>query len=149
MPPLNVCGYSDARASARGIFTRSSISTARFHASLRDTPMWRRTVSAICSPTVNAGSSERIACWKIMDTRAPRMSDELAFREADEVATLEVGMAGDPAPLSLDQAEDGERGDRLARTGLADEADRLARLDLERRTLDRVDPTRPARRTTR
>ena len=34
---------------------------------------------------------------------------QLAFREADEVATLEVGMAGDAAPLPLDQAEDGER----------------------------------------
>ncbi len=52
--------------------TRSSISTARSQASLRDTFQWMRTASAICSPTVNTGLSEVIGSWKIMAMASPR-----------------------------------------------------------------------------
>ena len=47
MPPENSCGYALARRAALGMCTRDNISTARCLASFRDSPRWRRIVSAI------------------------------------------------------------------------------------------------------
>src|SRR6267142_3642804 len=52
--------------------TRPSISIACCFACALPTFRWRRSVSAICSPTGNAGFSEVIGSWKIIDSLSPR-----------------------------------------------------------------------------
>ena len=74
IPPLKLNGISCARRSASGIRTRSSISTARAHASFRPLPRWRRTDSAIWPPTDIVGFRLRRGCWKIMPMSRPRIA---------------------------------------------------------------------------
>src|SRR6266850_6511325 len=52
--------------------TRPSISIACCFACALPTFRWRRSVSAICSPTGNAGFSEVMGSWKIIDSLSPR-----------------------------------------------------------------------------
>src|SRR6185312_17516612 len=51
---------------------------------------------------------------------------ELRFGERDEVAAFEQDLPGDARALPARQAERRERGDRLSRARLADDAERLA-----------------------
>jgi len=60
--------------------------------------------------------------------------------EDGAVAATEADVpAYDPAATVLDEAQDRERRGRLSRTGLSDDGDGLASLDLERQPADRVD----------
>ena len=52
---------------------RSSISTARAHASRREAPACTRATSAIWSPTVNTGLSAVMGSWKIIAILLPRI----------------------------------------------------------------------------
>src|SRR5574341_1295510 len=54
--------------------TRRSISTACFSASALPICLWRSRTSATCSPTGNAGLSEVIGSWKIIESLSPRRS---------------------------------------------------------------------------
>ena len=100
MPPLNVCGYSFARASGVGMLDPvEHLDRALPCVLARDTPMWRRTVSAICSPTVKAGSRRADRLLEDHGHACAPDLGQLALGQADEVATVEVGVAGDAAPL--------------------------------------------------
>ena len=57
---------------------------------------------------------------------------------ADEFLPVEPDLAGDPRALRV-QAHDAQRRDRLARAGLADDAERAAALDIERQPVDGLD----------
>ena len=63
---------------------------------------------------------------------------QLARRLRQEIVALEQDTAGHGRELARQQAHDGVRGDRLARSGLADDADDLAGLNRERDLLDRI-----------
>ena len=71
-PPESWWGKSRARWGAEGIWTSSSISTVRAHASWRLVPPWASTAEAIWSPMENTGLSEVIGSWNTMAMRAPR-----------------------------------------------------------------------------
>ena len=114
-----------------------------------------------CAPTVCTGFSDVIGSWKIMAISPPRISrrrsagtvsrssprnnavpveSEVCFFELEEVvdhlaAHVRRGIDGEPAGL-LVQAEDREHRDALSAPGLADDAERLARLDGERDAVD-------------
>src|SRR5579883_3014967 len=87
-------------------------------------------------PTVKTGFSEVMGSWKIMEMASPRMlrisrSETLARSLPPEQHLA----AGDPARRA-DQAHDGERGHALAAAGLADNAERLPRLEREIHAVD-------------
>ena len=63
----------------------------------------------------------------------------LARRQPDEILALEQDAAADDPAGRIDEAEDREAGDRLARAGLADEPQHLAAADLEADAVDRLD----------
>src|SRR4051812_725744 len=64
---------------------------------------------------------------------------QLALREREQIATLEVRLARGDRRVAGEDPEQRERGDALAATGLADEPERLARGDPERNAVDSVD----------
>ena len=122
--------------------TVSSILTARSHASFFEPPWWTRTTSAIWSPTVNTGFSAVIGSWNTIAMRAPRISRIELLVERDEVLAVEMDLAaGLDAAGRANEAEQRERGDRLAAARLADEPDRLAGADLEADAVDRAGDT--------
>ena len=65
----------------------------------------------------------------------------LLGRAPDKVPALEQDFAASHAPRRVDQPEDGETGDRLARAGLADKSQNLAAADLEGHAVDRLGDT--------
>src|SRR5436190_12261444 len=72
MPPERRCGWSSNRRSGDGMRTRSSISIAWRRAASGPIPRCLRMPSTICSPMVNAGLSEVMGSWKIIEMRSPR-----------------------------------------------------------------------------
>src|SRR5580692_3852434 len=79
-----------------------------------------------------------------LDLDPVRLLDRLELRLAldpeEKVRALEQDLpVHDPAGRVGDQLRDRERGDRLAAAGLADEADRLAPVDLQRDAVERLD----------
>ena len=64
---------------------------------------------------------------------------QLVRRRLEQVLALEQDLARDLRPLGVQQAEDGEVRDALARARLADDAERLAAPERERQARDRVD----------
>jgi hypothetical protein len=73
---------------------------------------------------------------------SPTQVSKLLLRHREQVAAVEGGAAArDPARRLRDQAEQRHHGDALARTGLADDADGLTRVDLVADVADRVDDT--------
>ena len=85
---------------------------AREAASLRETPRWRITASAIWSPMVKLGLSEVLA--------------------------VEQYLAAHFGGALGQEAHDGERGDAFSRAGFADDAEGAARLDGEGHTVHRL-----------
>ncbi len=63
IPPESWCGYRRALISGSGICVRRIISMARWDASRREIPWWRRSTSPIWSPTEIDGLSELIGSW--------------------------------------------------------------------------------------
>src|SRR3954471_5920632 len=60
--------------------------------------------------------------------------------ERHQVATFEQDLPGARAIAARQQSKDRQRGQRLAATALADDADDLARLDVERDVLEHLQP---------
>jgi hypothetical protein len=56
-----------------------------------------------------------------------------------EILSLEEDPPADDPPRRIDQSEDGEAGDRLARSGLPDKPEHLAAVDLETHSVDGFD----------
>ena len=80
--------------------------------------------------------SDVMGSWKIIEIFAPRMSSHLVGRQLQQVDAPEQHLSGDVRVLRVGEPHDGERADALARTGLADDAERLPRLDAVRDTVD-------------
>ena len=99
-------------------------------------PRCSRTASAICSPTVSTGFSEVIGSWKIIAMSLPRIFRISASLFSSRFSPLKRILPRSIAPGLRDQPHDRERGDRLAGTRLADDAERRARLDREREPVD-------------
>ena len=101
-------------------------------------PRWISSTSAIWSPTENTGFSEVIGSWKIMPTRLPR-SLRSASASSDSTSAPSTTMR--PPVIShgrrRQQADRGERGQRLAAAGFADEPEHLAGLEAEAHILDK------------
>ena len=96
--------------------------------------------SSICAPTVISGLSAESGSWKIIDTTRPRRSAQLLGRHADDVRPVKVdGARGDADHLGQ-KPHDRIGGDRLARSGLADDAQDLAALEIEGDVLDGMGP---------
>src|SRR3954452_14854254 len=70
---------------------------------------------------------------------APSDRAQLAIAQPDQVTAVEDRAPRRHAPGSRQQAEDRERGHALTAAGLADDAERLARCDVERDAVDGVD----------
>ena len=101
-------------------------------------PRCRLIGSATCRPTVSAGLSEVIGSWKIIAMRLPRIARMPASSSFSRSSpSNRISPLVDPAGRVRDQAQDRERGDALARAGLADDGERLAGVDVERDAIDR------------
>ena len=98
-----------------------------------------RTVSAICLPMVIVGLSEVIGSWKTIPISLPRTLRISASLSSTRSRPSKTDLAAGDVPAAGEQAHDRHRGHRLAAAGLADDADRLARLDLEAQAVDGVD----------
>ena len=129
-PPDRRAGYS-SRFSDRPTLSRYFSAVAM--ASSRGRPFTRIGASMRLSMTRMCGN--RLNSWNTIWAPQPDLADLLAVRPAARVERVGV----DPDPADLDRAhrrlleEVGAPQERaLARAGLADEADRLARVDLER-----------------
>ena len=72
MPPDSWCGYSWKRRSAAGMRTSRSSSTDCVFASRLDTLWWVLIASAICSPILMVGLSDRAGSWNTMARSDPR-----------------------------------------------------------------------------
>ena len=75
------------------------------------------------------GLSVIIGSWKIIAMRLPRSARISLVRQRREVLALEQDRAADDAAGRIDQADDREAGDRLARAGFADQPQDLAARD--------------------
>ena len=98
--------------------------------------------SITCRPIVNTGFSEVIGSWKIMLISLPRTFRISVPRQLEQVAALEPDLAADDAPGGIgDEPQDAQRGDALARPGLADEPEHLAGHDVEVDAIDGLGDT--------
>ena len=94
--------------------------------------------STICSPTVNAGLSEVIGSWKIIEMRSPRSSRIAPAESLQQIGAVEADRAGcDPARGRGNQTHDRQRGDALAAARFADEPERASGLEREAHAVDR------------
>ena len=141
IPPENSCGYCRTRTSGRGIPTDSSSSTARSIAScsLRSVRC-ARIASVICLPTRCTGFSAVSGSWKIIAIFAPRIVCRSFGLAPDQLLAAELRRARDRRG-ARQQPERREHRHRLARTRLADDAEHLARGDVEIDAPHRVDRT--------
>ena len=141
MPPENSCGYCRTRTSGRGIPTESSSSTARSIASFSlRSRRCARIASVICLPTRCTGFSAVSGSWKIIAILAPRIccsSFGLRPISSSPRNFAEPVIVGRPRQ----QPQRREHRDRLARARLADDAEHLARGDVEIDAPHRVDRT--------
>ena len=106
-------------------------------------PRWRSSTSATCLPIVTTGLSEDIGSWNTIAMSRPRMSRIWSF---DSVRRSVPSNRIEPEtshPRLGQQSHDRERRDALAAAGLADDADRLARVDGERDAVDGADVAPP------
>ena len=97
----------------------------RSRASPLVTPRWARSVSAICWPTVNTGSSAVIGSWKIMRSRS-RAATHLALATAASRSRPRTGPGPRPGPAACSRRMTASAGDRLAAAALAHHPDGLA-----------------------
>ena len=91
-----------------------------------------RMTSISCMPIVKTGFSEVIGSWKIMLMSLPRTLRISSHEQLQQIAPAEQDLAADdPARRVGNEPQDAERGDALAGARLADEAEHLARQDVE------------------
>ena len=119
------------------MLTASSSSIAFCRAVRRVARPWTRSVSSIWLPIVNTGLSAVIGSWKMSAISAPRTC--CISRSASGSRSRPLNRSrpvGDPA-RRLHQPHDRQRRHRLAAAGLADQAQRFARRDVEADVDDR------------
>ena len=139
MPPENSCGYWSIRRSANGTPTSSSSSIARFSAASSLMPsLWTSSASTIWLPTVSTGFSDVIGSWKIIAMSPPRISRSSFVRHLQQVLAL-VDRLTLRDPALRRETEDREHRDALARAGLADDPEHLARHQVVADVGDRLD----------
>ena len=145
MPPDSWCGYSSTRRAGDGMPTCGQRLDRALARLLRaDAAKWVRSVSPICSPTVNTGSSALIGSWKIMLICAAAHLAHLALGQL--VSRSRPSNTISPVTLASrarQQAEDRQPGDGLAAAALADDADAVRRR-VHRKLTSRVAWTSPA-----
>ena len=120
---VGVAGRPSRAARPRGPRT-----AARVFASL-----WIISASPMIAPTVMRGLSEAYGSWKMicMSRRSARSSSRVERRDV-------LALEPDLARGRLDQAQDAAAGRRLAAARFADQAQRLARGEVEAHAVDRV-----------
>ena len=117
--------------------TSVSIATDRACASSCVHRSCARITSVTCMPIVNTGFSDVIGSWKTMLMSLPRIARISSHESFSRSRPLKQNLAGDdPARRIGNEAQDAQRGDALARAGLADEAEHFALPDVE---IDAVD----------
>ncbi len=130
-PPESWKGYSSWRRSASGMPTASSSSSTRLRAAAPRRALWRSITSRTWRPTVSTGLRAVEGSWKIIATRLPRTARIAASGSASRSWPVEPHLAPGDARHLRQQAQDGERGHRLAAARLAHQREALARADLE------------------
>ena len=96
--------------------------------------------SAIWSPTLKTGFRLVIGSWKIIAMSLPRTLAHLVLGQRAQVAPAQHDVAGDDLARRVgDEPHDRQRRDRLARAGLADDAERLLTVEREAHAVDRLD----------
>ena len=116
----------------------------------RSSSRWMNSGSMICCPIGRTGLSEVIGSWKIIAMSRPRTSrissSESSSRSRPSnrmrPAVMRAGVLGK-------QPHDGERGDRLAAAGFADDGDDLAAVDVVGDAVDRANRCRARSRSAR
>ena len=110
---------------------------------VRVLPRQRRSASAsasrICRPIVSTGLSDVIGSWKIIAISRPRTVRSSPVRSCSRSRPPKSALPLVDAPGARQDPEQRERGDALAAARLADDAERLARRDVERDAVDGVD----------
>ena len=87
----------------------------------------------------STGLSEVMGSWNTMAILSPRRLRTSSSAHGDDVAPAKHDAAAGDTALILQQLNDRERRDALARAGLADDAQGLAGHDLETDAVDRAD----------
>ena len=140
MPPENSNGYWLTRLSASGMPTRASSSAAICHASPLPLSWCSMIASAICLPTLMTGLRLVMGSWKIIAMSLPRTCAHLVVADGAQVAVAEHERALDDLARRVgDEPHERERRDRLARAGLADDAQRLLAVEREADAVDGLD----------
>ena len=139
MPPDSSCGYdfqpglrlgdADRRQHARG---------ERSQARSCGTRSCSRMASAICSPTLITGLREVIGSWKIMAMSRPRIWRISPPLIVSRSRPLNRTSPDSSRVFAVRQADHRQARDRLAGTGLADDAQHPPALDAERHAVHRV-----------
>ena len=137
MPPESLCGYSSKRCSGAGMRTLRSIARARSFASARPMrPMPQQAFDDLLAD--REGRVER--GHRLLEDHRHGVAAQVlhvACRGTDQLAALEADRAAADAPGRIGhQAHDRERGHALAAARLADDGERLARLDREADAVD-------------
>ena len=103
---------------------------ARALAAFGDIALWLRSISPIWKPMVYTGFSAVIGSWKITETSRPRIDRRSRAIGADQLPAAELDRSLDVAVLRQ-QAEQRHGGGRLAGSGLADDGQHLAAIEVE------------------
>ena len=139
MPPESWCGYALARRLASAMPTCPSISIARSHAPLAvDLPVELDRLRDLVAHRVDRVERRHGLLEDHRDGVAADVA-HLVVGQLQQVAPVEPDLARDGLARALDQPHRGHRGDALAAAGLADDAQRLAVLDLERHAVHGAD----------
>ena len=143
-PPESWWGYCLSRLAAAVMPTRSSRCTARSRASLARGPaMAQQRLLELVADGV--GGVER--GHRLLEDHGHAVAADVghgALAGAREVAALELQPRRRPQGAWRQQVHDGERRQRLAAARLADDAQRLAAIDVKRHALHRVQASPPA-----
>ena len=140
MPPENSCGYWRHRSLASGMPTRSSNRIVRARAAAAfDARPCARIVSSIWSPTDMTGLSDVFGSWKIIAMSLPRIGRSFSVESSSRfwpsmiTAPVTFAVVRRSRPMAASQVT------LLPEPGLADDAERLARIDVVGDVVDGVD----------
>ena len=97
---------------------------------------WWRSDSVIWSPIFMTGFSDVIGSWNTIAISVPQTPRISLGAEADDLGALVAGAAGPVDVAGGEQPHDRAGQDRLARAGLADDAERAAPLEGEAHAVD-------------
>ena len=107
-PPLSWCGKDPARRAASAMPVLANSATAAARACAASMPFFRRSTSAICSPTAYSGLSAVMGSWKIMamsSPRTPRISRSLNWLSSRPSNSAEPVTCASGNKRKMDKAE--------------------------------------------